>query len=87
MTIKVSDLESQKSLLTELSENDISKICGGAGASDASRASADENLATQKANADTVTNYQDQSTAINTKAQLEMKANQSLQQSVNQIKT
>jgi hypothetical protein len=30
MTMKISDLELKESVLTELSENDASKICGGA---------------------------------------------------------
>jgi hypothetical protein len=72
----------------EINDTEASQVNGGAGDSVAAgQQSAQDNLATQQANADAAKEFQDQSTAISTDAQFAMKTDQAYQSLVQSIKT
>jgi hypothetical protein len=80
MTIKIFDLEQDLSLLVELEEKDMNKVCGGAGgtgeATQITNEEARANRAAQSANAANAKNFQDTLTAVKNDANFAMKAEQ-----------
>ncbi|MFM2312022.1 MAG: hypothetical protein RLZZ04_1298 [Cyanobacteriota bacterium] len=87
MTIKISDLEFRESLLNELSENKTSRICGGAGATDAALASMEESAASQMATSERMSQLQAETSAAQAKASLDAAVSRNAAQMAKSIKS
>jgi hypothetical protein len=86
MTIKIFDLEQDQSLLVELEEKDMNKVCGGAGAVDASiqeaKAIAEDQIRLQ----DSMTKIQAEAQAAQSKASIDAAVSRNVSEAAKSIR-
>jgi hypothetical protein len=86
MTIKIFDLEQDQSLLVELEEKDMKKVCGGAGAVDATIQSTNASVENQIKLSESATKAQAEISAAQAKASIDQNLLRNIAETVESIK-